>query len=230
MLELLGSDERPFAKLKAQDKQQDNKGPNLWEKDDWKPVAINLSSFEKTGKSFAISYQFKDNKVLPEVKEKFIELAKALGKLGYVFRYDGGKDDDVDNAILNIEGLSVETYIPWAKFNPDIKTPTLSKPTEKAYGVAAGAHKIFNKLKPAIRTILAKKVHTMLGTELTNPLTVMITYSECGSEVLTKKMDYKVTGNVVFYLKVCEDSNISVFNIKNTDAVKRLIEYLKTYE
>ena len=67
----------------------------------------------------------------------------------------------------------------------------------------------------------------MLGANANQPLNMLIIYSECGTEVITKNTDFKKLGNLVFFLQVAAKSNIPVFNIKNADSRKRMLDHIK---
>lgn len=229
LLDLLDSDEKPFkAREENNNSVKKQNGVNLWEKTDFKAIKIDVGSLRKTGRSFSVGYHIDKDHLPEEVEEKFLEIAKILGAKGYTFRHNGNVDDRLQNAILKIEDLKVESYLPWKKFNIDIKKPVITSPSEKGYGIAFNSHKVFTKLPPAIRAILANQVHTLLGKECNDPVNLLIGYSSCGSEAIVKDMDYKKSGNLTFFLKVCGDANIPVFNLKSDTAIKRLAEFIKT--
>ena len=41
-------------------------------------------------------------------------------------------------------------------------------------------------------------------------------------------MDFKVVGNVVFFLKLAKEASIPVFNLHKDDAIDRLKEYINS--
>lgn len=209
--------------------QQRPKKKNYWDDEQIVPKKVDVSTFSRTGKRFAIAI---DNRVtVPEAaKENILKIAKGLIAKGYSFRHGSDENDTLANAILSLEGCKSESFLPWKKFNPKIEKPTLSPTNGGAYGIAANSHKVFAKLKPPIRAILAKDVLVMLGAECKEPLDMLITYTECGSEAIVKNMDFKKTGSVTFFLKVAGDSNIPVFNVKKDDALRRIGELVKANE
>jgi hypothetical protein len=212
--------------------QPKEKKKNLYEAtaDDVKPAKVDVSQFNKTKKTFVIATARGKDTVPEAVKEKIVEVAKILSKKGYVFRHNAGADDEVQNAVMQIEGIKAESYIPWKKFNVKVKEPYFTKSTEKAYGIGSNSHKVFWKLPNPVRAILAMNVHSMLGPKCDDPTDLLIGYSECGSESITKNMEFKKSGNLTFFLKLAEDSNVPVFNFKKEDAVQRLAAFLKKHE
>ena len=235
LLDLLGSDEKPFqtSESKTQERKPYNGGndkpkqENYWDKEDIAPVKIDANKFVKTDKTFSVATYTGTEKLPSDVKEKIVEIAKVLLTKGYKFRHYGAADDDLQNEIIDIEIGSKETYLPWKKFNANITRPILSLGTGKAYGIALNSHKVYMKLPPAVRAVLANQVHVMLGKDCTDPLDLLISYTKCGSEHISKNMDYKITGSLTFFLSVCGESNIPVFNLKNEDCIKRISEFLK---
>lgn len=232
VLDMLDSDESAFgnsapvsASLTEEEKKDDF---DYWGNPEVKPESINLDSFsEEKDKSYVISYYSKSGIIPDEIKQEFVKIAKALNGKGYKYRHTGGSNDEIDNTILAIENINTESYLPWKTFNKEITKPVIKKPTGKSYRIAANSHKAFKKLTNGVRAILARNIHAMLGKELNKPATFIIAYSEDGAEAITRGIDFKVTGNVAFFLKVAEDSNIPVFNIKKKDAITRLVEYIQ---
>lgn len=229
LFDLLDSDDKPF---KEQEKEPASKPKkeNLWEKTDFKPLKVDPSTFSKSGKSFTISYNTQAGELSSDVREKLTEVAKVLKTKGYRFRSCADGKDQLNKDIIGLEGIKVDTYLPWKKFNLDATNTIRFNPTEKAYSIAFNSHKVFMKLPPAVRAILSSQVHCLLGKECNDPVDLMITYTNCGSEAITKNMDYKTTGSVTFLLKVCGDSNIPVFNLKKDDFMTRFVEFIKSKE
>jgi len=227
---MLESNDKPF-KSESSEEKKDEKF-DYWGDPDCKKRKINVNFFNKTGKSFTTCVYIapRGTKVPDDVKTKFIELTKVLGAKGYTYRHTGDSKDDMQNAMLEVDDVKIESYIPWKKFNPDIISPTVYKPMGAAYEIAANSHKGYTKLPPSVRTILGRDVHAMLGKDLNNPVDFLIAYTLDGAEALSggKKLDYAVTGNLAFYMKIAEESNIPVFNLKNDDAIKRLSELLSS--
>ena len=232
LLGLLDSEEKPFQEA---DKKPANKpfnksgtgGNDLWSKTEFTPKKLNLTDMKRSGKSFTIYYQTSSKDVPDDAKEKLIKFAKALISKGYVFRHNGSPEDGIQNAILTLDGCVSQTYLPWKKFNINIKEPYLDRCTEDAYSVAFNNHKVFSKLPPTVRCILSRDVHVLTGKNVNDPVDVVFTYSKAGHEAITKNVDYKELGSLSFIYRVIQDLNVTVFNVKNDDASNRLLEYLK---
>jgi len=224
IMDLLDSTDKPF-KSAAIEEKKDEKF-DYWGDPDCKKRKINVNFFNKTGKSFTTCLFLapRGTKVPDDIKMKFVELTKVLGAKGYTYRHTGDADNAMQNEMLEVNDVKIESYLPWKKFNPDIISPTVYKPLGAAYEIAANSHRGYTKLPPSVRTILARDVHAMLGKDLNNPVDFLIGYTLDGAEALSggKKLDYAVTGNLAFYMKIAEESNIPVFNLKNADAIKRL--------
>lgn len=225
-LELLNSDEKPFQAEEKQQKKPDKN--NLWNKNDFVPKKIRLEDLKREGKSYSILYSY-DHTVVPEDQvETLSKLALTFSSLDYIFRSMAGSKDPIQNAILKEEKVKSEVYLPWKSFNPDIAKPYLLYPTEEAYTIACNYHKVFNSLPPTARAILATTIHLLLGKDLKNPLSLCLIYSECGTETLKgKDIDYKKLGHLGFVIRVCADANIPVYNLRSSDGLTRLIEFLK---
>lgn len=227
ILGLLESDEKPFAP--AAKTATEKSKINYWEETDIPARKVDVSALKHDQKAYGICvYIGRDKELSSDLKTKFIELAKVLNTKGYTFRHSGDSKDSMQNSILDLDDMKSESYLPWKKFNSDITTPTLAKPVGDAYEIAINSHKGYAKLPGAVRTILARDVHVTLGKDLVHPISFLLAYTDNGVESLDGKVDFKVTGNLAFYLKVAEDANVPVFNLKNSDAIKRLIDYIKS--
>ena len=163
LYELLESDNKPFAKQDSKPTTDSGaKKVNLWDKEDFKPLKVDPSTFKKNGKTFTISYNTQGDTLSEENNTRLFELAKVLVAKGYTYRtfFDG--KEDINKTILGIEGIKSEAYIPWKKFNLDATNVISNSPTEKAYSIALNSHKVFMKLPPAVRAILANQVKVHL--------------------------------------------------------------------
>jgi len=200
---------------------------DYWGNPDVTPEKIDATKLHKSEKSYNLVVYTNGVELADSYKKKILELASALAAKGYKFRHTGNSDDALQNAILKIDGLSYDSYLPWIKFNTNITTPKMKRPTACGYKIAAGAHKIFAKFKNGPRAVLARNVHATLGASCTDPVNFILAYTEDGAEGFVKDMDFKVTGDLVFYLNLAKNANIPVFNIKNGESLKRLIEYIK---
>lgn len=191
-------------------------------KDDIEPLSADVFSFKRDVKTF---YFLSTHDISEDIHNMATTLSSKLIELGYVFRYSGDTRSKTESAIFTIAKNKSEVYLPWKKFNLNVK-PTVARPKDYAYKHAAIYHKKINDMSPTVKNFLARSIHIMLGEDLLTPLTFLICYSEDGAE-LSKDIDYKNNVTTGFFIKVCEDLDIPVFNLKNVDAKKRLVEYLK---
>jgi len=242
LLNLLESDDKPFANeetaaSKPDTGKQEYKGNNtyqggnknkinLWEDTEIEPTKLDRSKMNPLGKYFTIVFHKGDDAIPPEIEKKFVDISKILMAKGFMLRYNGDQEPFI-NQVLDIDLARVEMYLPWKSFNTSI-TPKMKRPNEKAYHVAAYYHKAFKKLPNPVRAILARDVHVILGENVDNPIKLMLCYSPDGAETI-KQIDYKKTGNISFSISICDVLGIPVFNLKNEDAVSRLVELVKTF-
>ena len=233
ILAMMDSDDKPFSEHSTTDTNTDNntdssenKKIDLWKDTDIPKVKINPSTVHKVDKSYAIFIHKTDAGIPKEVGEKLLELTKALATKGFIFRYNGD-NDPIFKDILNSDSIIVDSYLPWKKFNTDAPNVKMVRPVEQAYKHASYYHKGFPKLPNNVRTILARDVHVLLGEDCRRAVSFMIAYTSDGCES-KDKINFKTTGNVSFPIAIAEEVNIPIFNIKNEDAISRLIEYLKT--
>ena len=191
------------------------------------PAKIDAADMHRSEKSYNLVVYTAGVELKDGYKKKILELATVLAAKGYKFRHTGSSDDVLQSAILKIDGVSYDSYLPWIKFNTNIKTPKMKRATACGYKIAAGAHRIFAKFKNGPRAVLARNVHAALGADCKDPVNFIIAYTEDAAEGFVKDMDFKVTGDLVFYLNLAKNANIPVFNIKSDESLKRLIEYIK---
>lgn len=210
--------------------EEEDSNINYWESTDIKPLAIDPEKFiEHPSKTFMIITPYRVT--IPESsKEVLFKLARALFAKGYTFRNIGGSEDNFAKAVCELPDAKVETYIPWKKFNEEATNVVLKKPTPKAYRMLFGNNKFAPKLKPAIRAINARNINALLGKDVNDPTTMLLTYTANGAEVLKKGLDYKQMGDLPNYLFLSSKANIPVFNVQNEDALRRFKELVLSKE
>lgn len=202
---------------------------NMYEVEIITEKEISTDTFNKEGRTFAVH----THKCPEDEVKKILVIAKKLIKDGFTFRHDGAADDAVQNLILEVEDATVESYLPYKKFNENIEKPIISNYYELPYSYACNAYgQRFNDLKKGARGIYASKVQNLLGKDCTNPVDFLICYNPSGDEsypeyVKGQKINYEELGSLGFYLKVTDKSGIAVYNIKNKSSLENLIELLK---
>jgi len=168
------------------------------------------------------AFTAKGYEVNSATKEIFTELARKLDELNYTFRAGGDSSNDLENIFSN-NNRNTEYYIPWGNFNK-VSDATLKQPTETAYEIAAGVHKLFNEQKPAVKSFFAREVHQLLGADLASAVEFLIIYTEDGAE---KTRECKrTTGRASFMIRLADKANIPVFNFKNEQSILRFKSYL----
>lgn len=200
----------------------------MWDSTDFTPKKIVLANLKKEGDSFTV---FTHEQVPEDVRERFLKAAKGLKSKGYTFRHNGEKADEVQNGILAIEDIKIESYLPWKKFNDNIKDPKVTIPTKDAYNIAFSYNGKLDKLPPAVRTIIATQVECLLDNTLTNPCDIILSYSKEGHEhykVGNEWVSWSSLGKLKFVYQIAEAANIAIFNLSKDDAIERLVEYLKS--
>ena len=192
-----------------------------------KPLPITPPEVTSKTKSFTIYTYAKDG--LPnEVTMKLYQTAIKLVSKGYIFRHTGSKDDKLQNLILTIDGIVVESYLPIKKFNPAITSPIL--PNTRAYRVNAYLSKYFTKQPDFVRAINTSQVQAVLGKDVSDKTSVIIAWTACGSETFKKKIDYKIGGSISNYINMMYKFNVPLINMKSEDADERLDAIIESNE
>ena len=228
LLELLDSDEKPF----KEEEKSSNKGNfktqrvSLWDKLDFKPCKLELDKMAKSGKSYSWYVYLTEQSIPDEVVNKIEALAKALGKKDFVFRTIADKTDKVGNKILALEDCKKEIYLPWAKFNESYPEPVLKYPTQTVYEICKAYMKGFEKCPAAVRAINSAYAHTMVGKDGNNQIDFLICYTEGGAEGFGKGFDFKKEGRLGYFISMCNELNIPIFNLKKEESFKRLVKIL----
>lgn len=206
------------------------KQESLWDKTDFKPMLIDAIKLKSFGNCYCL-YTYVPKGSTTGIDENdyktLLSVAKSLNTRDYVFRHNQDAENKLANDILNIENIKSESYLPWGKFNSKIEKPKRFSPSKEAYSIALAYHAKFKDIPPAVRAILANTVDTLLGPNCTTPVNFLLCWTECGSEKYKSKMDYSKAGSLPYWLKLCEDANIPVFNFKNKTALNDLKEILK---
>lgn len=204
-----------------------NKEPNLWDKTDIKPREIKLEDLLKADKSYTIALP--DNRIDPpeDIIKLFVKLVTGLSDKGYTLRFNILETLELSKQILSIPNLKYKAYLPWPKYNTKVTNIAIKKPTELAYRVACYFVKNFNEKPAAIRCIESELINTMLGIECNTPVRFVLAYSECGTEVLGKDIDYSKVKNLPSVMRIAKKYQIPFINIKNQDSITKLGNLIK---
>lgn len=229
ILGMLESNDKPYKEVMEEKKPEpvhgDDKKVNYYEDTDITKTKINPQHIHKVDKSFTVMFNKGEDGLSLELKNKILELTKVLAMKGFIFRYNGD-NDPIYKEITSTDGLLVDAYLPWKKFNTGLTGKT-NKPSPTAYQHTAYYHKGFSKLPNTVRAILASHVHVLLGEDCKRATSFMIVYTPDGCES-AKDINFKTTGHISFDIALADEAGIPIFNLKNEGALNRLIEYVKT--
>lgn len=211
---------KPNAGFKPKNNNQD-----LWSDTNIGKLKPDPSTFNKKGKSFLVILGGTPDEA---AKEKLPKIVSTLGTKNFNMRYQYTDTISFMKTLADIEGLTVESYLPWKKMAPDLENPTRVFATKKAYEIASYFAPKFNNFPAAVRCIRANIIHAILGEKLDNPIDLVVCWTECGTEKITRETDFKKIGNLGSVFSPCSELNIPIYNIKNETSLKNLIEYIKS--
>lgn len=192
-------------------------------KDSVEPIEVNRESLKRFDRTFTIAGEFPE-----DIATLLDRIAEKLYAKGFTFRYSGDTRSKSATSVYQITKERCEIYLPWKKYNQSVEA-TVAYPKDKAYQIAANYHGKINDMSGTVKGFIAREAHMVLGEKLDTPLSILICYSEDGAEV-SKGMDFKKNSKTAFFIKMCEDLDIPVFNLRNGDAKDRLIDYIKTLD
>jgi len=115
-----------------------------------------------------------------------------------------------------------EIYLPWPGFNNSTSNLT---PTPQAHVLASQHHPYWDKCSLAVRKIMARNSHQVLGLNLDSPSEFLICWTPDGATTSTSR----TTGGTGQAIRIANHHNIPVFNLHNADALTRLQNHLSTY-
>ena len=224
----LGSDEVPFKEEPKKEsgnfKSKGGSREDLWNETNFDKKQPDRAKFNKTGKSFLVVLAGTPDDVSKSYLNK---LVSALSSRNHVMRYQFNNHTDFYKELTDIEGVTVEAYLPWKKMAQELANVKRTFASKLAYETAAYYAPKFSTFPPAVRCIRANAVHALLGEKVDNPVDLILTWSECGTEVISRDTDFKKVNNIVSYLQMAKDLNIPVYNVKNKESAQKVAEYVK---
>lgn len=206
---------------------KENDDINYWETAVIPTEDMDTSKMGSLGPSFVVS-AFPRIDLPDNVIEQLVKVAAYLIKNGYTFRHTGSADNKLQNEILKIPGVTVETFLPWRGYNKDIKTPEMVKPTPKGYRITAGLSRAFTKLPNAVRAIIARDLHSVIGAKCNDKTSLVLCHTTDGSEAWFKGIDYKVMGDVMWYIEVATKANVPIINLGKDGSIARIKELVES--
>lgn len=228
ILEMLDSDDEPFKKEEEPKTNINKKKDNLWEKTEFTPLKIDSSNFlENTPKSFFIYMYSKDATIPEDIKTKLEKIVKALVRKQWHFRCNASSKEETLINLLNIEGLQTNIYLPWKGYNDKVTIkPTLIKTNEIGYRIASTYNKAFTKLPNAVRAIYGNLANCIFNVNGDDPVKLVLAYTSCGTEKINKDTDFTKLGNLSFIIKLCNEADIPLINLKKDNAIERIVNIL----
>lgn len=201
-----------------------NKNESLYSRKDYQPMEIDVSNYNRTGKSFTV-YVPDGIEVPEEYANKLKNIVSSLTGNGYELR----ANCDSNNFVNELVKVSKNTkfYLPWGKFNEGKEG--FVRPDYSSYRVALGLRKKFFELPDAVRAIIASNVQTVLGRKCKDPVNFVVVYSASGADTKTDYKDIKIDQekNLFTIMHISNKGGILYFNIKNDDAINKLKEVIK---
>lgn len=147
-----------------------------------------------------------------DVLELMERIAIHLKNLGYILRSGGA--DGADTAFEKGAGDLKEIYIPWKNFNGN--KSILYNPSQKAMSIAEKFHSAWDKLKPAVKKIMARNSHQVLGFDLQGPSKYVICWTQDGRKI----------GGTAQAIRIAESYRIPIFNLGKTENTEYIQECL----
>lgn len=151
----------------------------------------------------------------PEIKAKFIEIAKMLENSGYTLRTGGmdGVEEMVENSVTK-----KEVHLPFRDFNGKQSRFTFN--SDRAYAIAKKYHPTFDGLSKGVKCFLAKNARLILGNNMTSPALFLLTWTEDGA---TSSRDRTArTGFAGHAIAIAAGIGIPVINLARSDAEQKL--------
>jgi hypothetical protein len=115
----------------------------------------------------------------PEILDEMYKIAIHLANNGWLLRSGGadGADLAFERGCDFVNGQK-EIFLPWAGFNGS--KSNLYTPSKQAIELAATIHPAWQYLKQGAKKLHARNVHQVLGSELDEPVDLIIAYTKDG--------------------------------------------------
>lgn len=163
------------------------------------------------------------------VLERMRLLASELAAMGYELRSGGA--DGADMAFE--EGCEAgrgrkSIWLPWAGFQGRYPAAEASTylPTEEAFRLASAVHPAWHRLGRGPRSLHARNVHQLLGTNLAEPSAFVVCWTADGAE---NAQEVGVqTGGTGTVIRMASAHHVPVFNLGQTTAEARLRRYFSS--
>lgn len=119
-------------------------------------------------------------------------------------------------------GGTKEIYLPWKWFS-DNPSPLFEQHPD-CFKIASELHFAWPYLKPAVRKLMARNVHQVLGQDLQTPSDFVVCYTPDGCTSIEQYT--KNTGGTGLAISLASVNNIPIFNLRDPRALPRLVEFI----
>lgn len=157
----------------------------------------------------------------PAVIARMTAAAERLARMGFTLRSGGA--DGADMAFERGAGEHKEIFLPWRGFNNN--PSPLDSPSIEAAEIAASIHPAWNSLPQAVKKLMARNSHQILGADLRTPSGFVLCWTPDGAE--SEAQRGRTTGGTGQAIALADRNSIPVFNYANPDAGDRLLAFLK---
>jgi hypothetical protein len=158
-----------------------------------------------------------------EALELAEKLALQLRREGWTLR--SGHAPGMDQAFERGAQRRAEVYLPWPTFEEDVPLYAgviWDRPSARAYELGMTYHPSGWMLKPAVKRLMARNLHQVLGPHLGEPSRFVVCWTPDGS-LDGKSEDTGGTGQA---LRVAAAYRIPVFNLAREEHLARCLEYV----
>lgn len=183
---------------------------------------LQLQQRMPTTRGYTMSYAGVGSRTTPsDVLERMTVAARRLARLGYTLR--SGAAVGADSAFEQGAGVNKEVFLPWRGFNGSASS--FVAPTREAGEVAAALHPSWGRLSPAVKKLMSRNSHQILGADLRSPVDFMVCWTPDGAECEAERS--ADTGGTGQAIALASRWSIPVFNLAKADAGERLRDYLR---
>lgn len=167
-----------------------------------------------------------------EILSLCTRIAEKLAELGWILR--SGHAQGCDRAFEIGANGKAEIFLPWRKYGQtpykdDPGMPLLGQAItddlREAYDLAASLHPAWEACSEGARRLHARNTQQVLGRDLKSPSKFLICWTPDGAE--TEDEVSIETGGTGTAIRLADQNNIRVFNLKNEDTLERIKSFLE---
>ena len=116
----------------------------------------------------------------------------------------------------SVEARRKNIFLPWKGFNNNVSQ--LYAPSLKSFEIAEEYAPYWKNMKPAVRKLMARNVHQVLGMKLDSPSQFLVCWTPDGA--IGKQTITKNTGGTGMAIRVAEAYQIPVYNLNNIETLE----------